>query len=129
MASLNRAGVAQHKEQLTLKVLKAAEAAADVLREKLSGGGSGTQYPGQPNAASTEGEYPAEQTGRLRESIGARSAGLLRAEFGSIHDPPDYNVDLHFKPPDQGGRPYMDDALHDRDIHVVIRVAMGVTGK
>ena len=107
------------------RLIAAGYAAADVLQEKLSGGGSGAQYPGQPNRSSAEGEYPAEQTGQLRDSIGARRAGELRVEFGSIIDPPDHNLDLHFKPPDQGGRPYMDDALYDRDIHAAIKEALG----
>ena len=125
MARLKPQGIAEHKKQLMGQLMAGAYAAADVLQEKLSGGGSGTQYPGQPNRSSTPGEYPAEQTGQLRDSISARRAGELRAQFGSIIDPPDHNIDLHFKPPDEGGRPYMDDALHDRDIHNAIRTAIG----
>ncbi len=126
MAKLNPQGLAELKRRLGGVAVAGAYAAADVLQEKLSGPGSGRQYPGQPNRSSSPGEYPAEQTGQLVDSISARRAGELRAEFGSIIDPPEYNLDLHFKPPDEGGRPYMDDALQDRDIHQAVREAMGL---
>lgn len=124
MSRLKADGLAAFRRDLSARALKGAEAAAEVLREKLSGPGSGVQYPGHPNPASRESEYPAEQTGELRESIGARPAGDGRAQFGSIDDPPEYAADLHFKPPDAGGRPFMDDALHDRDIHRAALEAM-----
>ncbi|WP_019584678.1 hypothetical protein [Deinococcus apachensis] len=126
MAKVSAAGLGQLRQQLTGLALKGAEAAADTLREKLSGGGGGAQYAGQPNRSSREGEYPAEQTGRLRDSMDARQAGEMRAEFGSIIDPPEYVADLHFKAPEEGGRPFMDDALYDQDVHRAVREAVGV---
>jgi len=121
MARINPAGLAQLQLRLTPLALRGAEAAAETLRGKLSGGGSGVQYRGQPNRSSSEGEYPAEQEGDLLRSIKARiSPGRPGfAEFGSIDGPPHVTL-LHFKPPDQGGRPFMDDALQDRDIHRAI---------
>jgi hypothetical protein len=121
MARINPAGIAQLHVRLTPRALHMAEAAAEVLKAKLSGGGSGVQYPGLPNRSSSEHEYPAEQSSKLAGSIQARASpgrpGF--AEFGSI-DGPAYVTLLHFKPPDKGGRPFMDDARQDRDIHAAI---------
>lgn len=122
MARINPAGLAHLLVRLTPRALRGAEAAAQLLREvKLSGAGSGIQYRGQPNRSSSPSEYPAEQDGDLLRSIKARvSPGRPGfAEFGSI-DGPAFVPFLHFKPPDEGGRPFMDDALQDRDIHKVI---------
>ena len=121
MARINPAGIAQLKVRLTPRALHMAEAAAEVLKAKLEGGGSGAQYSGLPNRSSNEREYPAEQFGGLVGSIQARASpgrpGF--AEFGSI-DGPAYIPLLHFKPPDAGGRPFMDDARQDRDIHAAV---------
>lgn len=121
MARINPAGILQLQVRLTPRALQMAEAAAEVLREKLSGAGSGVQYPGLPNRSSAEHEYPAEQSGELAGSIQARASpdrpGF--AEFGSI-DGPAYAAMLHFKPPEAGGRPFMDDARQDRDIHAAM---------
>lgn len=96
--------------------MAAAKGGAESLQEKLSGGGSGVQYPGQPNRSSSENEYPAEQQGDLRDSIQAVHLEGTRSAFGSV-DGPDYLLALHYKAPGNGGRPFMDDAKHDRDIH------------
>ena len=121
MARINQPGIAQLKVRLTPRAIHMAEAAAVALKAKLEGGGSGAQYAGLPNRSSSEQEYPAEQFGGLAGSIKARASpgrpGF--AEFGSI-DGPAYVVLLHFKPPDAGGRPFMDDARQDRDIHSAI---------
>jgi hypothetical protein len=125
MARINPAGLAQLQARLTPRAVRAAQAAAEVLKVKLSGGGSGVQYFGLPNRSSSENEYPAEQSGDLAKSIQARASpgrpGF--AEFGSI-DGPAYAAVLHFKPPDAGGRPFMNDAQHDRDIHAAILESM-----
>ena len=111
-------GKAALTQALGQRALLGAQAGAAVLAEKLGGEGSGTQYPGQPNRASAQGEYPAEQTGELRRSIAARPDPERpgAAQFGPLDDPPDYVAALHFKPPDDGGRPFLDDALQDRDV-------------
>lgn len=127
MARLNVGGMAHLKRQLSAKALDGAQAASEALREKLSGEGSGRHYSGLPNRSSREQEYPAEQTGQLRDSIAARQAGELRAEFGPVDNPPEYVGDLHFKPPDLGGRPFLDDAAQDRDIRRAITDAVGGT--
>ncbi|WP_407570729.1 hypothetical protein [Deinococcus altitudinis] len=125
MARINPAGLAQLQARLAPRALRAAEAAAEVLKAKLEGAGSGRQYPSLPNRSSNENEYPAEQSGELARSIQARiSPGRPGfAEFGSI-DGPAYAAVLHFKPPDAGGRPFMNDAQHDRDIHAAILKSM-----
>ena len=128
MARVNPAGLAKVRAALTPAALSGAQAAADVLRDKLSGPGSGRQHPSLPNRSSSPGEYPAEQTGALRDSIAAEPAVEGRARFGPIHDPPveagylhfssgQELALLHFRAPDMGGRPFMDDARQDRDIH------------
>lgn len=126
MARVNPTGLAQLRQHLTALALQGAEAAAEVSRDKLSGEGSGVHYARLPNRSSTEREYPAEQTGALRDSLAAEPAGPLRARFGVIHNPPPYAVPLHFKPPDAGGRPFMDDLLQDRDVHRAVRQVTGV---
>ncbi|WP_412027019.1 hypothetical protein [Deinococcus yunweiensis] len=138
MATLNRTGLSRlRRERLTPLAVAGAQAAAGVLREKLSGEGSGRKYPGLPNRSSSQTEYPAEQSGALRDSISARADGDGRAVFGPIIDPPveagylhfSTQADiarLHFRPPADGGRPFMDDALEDRDLHQAVREAMGV---
>ncbi|MFC4428032.1 hypothetical protein [Deinococcus navajonensis] len=128
MAKINPAGLAKLRGALGQVALAGAEGAAEVLRDKLSGEGSGRQYSGLPNRSSSEREYPAEQSGALRDSIAAEPAEEARARFGPIKSPPveagylhfsnaQEMALLHFRPPDMGGRPFMDDALHDRDIH------------
>lgn len=126
MATLNRGGLERFRQSLSPLALRGAEAAADVLREKLSGPGTGVHYPGQPNPSSREGEYPAEQTSRLVGTIAARPAGPGQAQFGAIDDPPDCLGDFHFKPPGEGGRPFMDHALADADIHQAVSTALGL---
>lgn len=126
MARVNRAGLAEVRRTiLTPLALKGAQAASEVLREKLGQAGSGQQWPGLPRPSSAVGEYPARQTGELQESIDAREAREMRAEFGAIQNPPDYAAALHFKPPDDGGRPFMDFALHDEEVHDAVRKATG----
>ncbi|PJI53535.1 hypothetical protein CTI14_27160 [Methylobacterium radiotolerans] len=111
--------------------LAGSQEAAEVLRDKLSGSGSGRKYPGLPNRSSTPGEYPAEQTSDLVNSIDARVESSGKALFGPIRSPPveagylhfsseEDMALLHFRPPDMGGRPFLDDARHDRDIHRAI---------
>ncbi|MFD1729850.1 hypothetical protein ACFSC4_00080 [Deinococcus malanensis] len=113
---VNRAGLTELCRRLTGVALAGAEGGAEVLRDKLSGEGSGRKYPGLPNRSSSQG-YPAEQTGDLLGSIDARAAGPGQALFGPISDPPEYLPALLGKPPDMGGRPLLDDARHDRDVH------------
>ena len=125
MARINPAGLAQLQARLTPRAVRAAQAAADLLKVKLGQPGSGTHYTGQPNPSSSAGEYPAKQTGDLQASIAARpSAGRPGfAEFGSIGGPLEAEL-LHFKPPDKGGRPFMNMVLVDPEIHAVILESM-----
>lgn len=132
----NPAGLASLRDRLTAVALKGAEAAVEVSRDKLSGPGSGRQYAGLPNRSSAPHEYPAEQTGDLLRSMDARAEGEGRAVFGPINSPPPEAgylhfssaadiVGLHFRPPDDGGRPFMDDLLHDRDVQNAVKRAVG----
>lgn len=124
MARINDFGLAKLRERLTPLALRGAEQAAEVLREKLSGEGSGRKYASLPNRSSSEHEYAAEQSGRLKASVGAKKTEC-GASFGLIDNVPSYAAALHFKPPSDGGRPVIDDALHDRDIHQAFVDAIG----
>lgn len=124
MARINPAGVSQLQVRLTPRALRAAQAAAEVLKAKLGQPGSGTHYTGQPNPSSAAGEYPAKQTGDLQASISARPRARPGfAEFGSTSGPPEAQL-LHFKPPDKGGRPFMNMALVDPEIHAAVLKSM-----
>ena len=92
-----------------------AEAAKDKLKENLSGGGSGVQYPNQPNASSAPGEYPAEQSGSLLSSVGTRRDGDGWT-FG-VYNPPGYAAALEFKAPLSGGRPFLEPTMTDPETH------------
>ena len=115
MANINPAGFAQLQARLQARALEAATAAAEELGRKLEGEGTGIHWPSLPRRSSRPGEYPAEQTGELRRSVGSRTRGQHAAEFGLLN-PPAYAALLHFKPPSAGGRPVMDMALADADI-------------
>ena len=116
----NAAGMAQLKQALTARALKGAQAGAAVLADKLSQEGSGIHHPGLPNRSSRPGEYPARQTGDLQNSIAAREAGTLRAEFGPLNDPPPEAYFMQILPPDQGGRDYMGLAYGDEDVRAAV---------
>jgi len=73
-------------------------------------------HEGNPNRSSAPGEYPAEQTRALRDSVGIATMGPLEVTFG-VFDAPDYALKLEYDPPSQGGRPFMSMALHDPEIH------------
>jgi len=111
---------AQLETYLRRLTFAGAAGGAGALQEKLRGPGSGVHHPGNPNPSSSEGEYPAEQTGALADSIMPVHLEGTRSGFGSVDGPP-WTVALHFKPPGDGGRPFMDDAKHDRDIHRAMR--------
>lgn len=126
MPRLDPRGVAALKDRLTRLALNGADAGADVLRDKkLAGEGTGVHYVGQPRRASAPGEFPAEQTGALRNSIVAKPDGPLRAVFGPLNNPPGYVTALHWKPPAAGGRPFMDMALADEDVRDAIKKEVG----
>ena len=109
-------GWAELHRRLTARALKGAEAGAEVLRDKLSQEGSGRHHGGQPNRSSAPGEYPALQTGDLRDSIAPQEVGDLHARFGPLANPPPEAVLMQVLPPDQGGRPYLDLAYADEDV-------------
>lgn len=94
------------------------------LVEKLSGPGSGVHWPGQPNPSSAPGQYPAEQSGALVQSIDARREGD-HWEVGSFDAPPEAFALEYPSPPgspitrqsDHGARPWLSKALTDPDLH------------
>lgn len=116
----NPAGMAQLRQVLTAQALKGAQAGAAELRGKLGQAGSGVHYAGQPNRSSAKGEYPARQTGDLQNSIAAREAGDLKAEFGPLDNPPPEAYFMQILPPDQGGRDYMGLAYGDEDVRAAV---------
>lgn len=117
-------GMQELGRRLSLLALKGAEAGAEVLKDKLSQAGSGPLYPGQRNPASVSGEYPAMQTGALRDSIAARATEDGHAEFGPINDPPQEALLMQVLPPDQGGRYYLDLAQADVDVRDAVLKAV-----
>jgi len=137
VARLNPQGVQALKDRLSRLALQGAQAGADVLQEKLSGEGTGVHYAGQPRRASAPGEYPSLQSGDLRDSISARSAGPLAAEFGPLSNPPvqagylhfsneEAMLAMHFREPARGGRPFLDMALADEDVRDAIKKEVGI---
>jgi hypothetical protein len=110
---------------------RASREAKDVLRENLSQPGSGIHHPGQPNRSSAAGEYPAEQSGKLRDSIDYRTVGDLSFAVGSFdlikfdrEGSIPYPVKLEFYPPEQGGRQWLsrtafDPTTHERVLNAV----------
>lgn len=127
MAKLNPVGMAELQRRLQQRAVHAAHEAAEVLRAKLGGEGSGVHYAGLPRRSSAPGEYPAKQTGELQASVGSRPR-KGGAEFGLLDAPP-YTAALHFKPPAAGGRPVMDMALADDDIQRAVRSGFMDGGK
>ena len=93
-----------------------AAGAANKLQEKLSQEGSGMHHEGNPNRSSAPGEYPAEQTRALRDSVNILQMGPFEVAFG-VFDAPDYALKLEYEPPSRGGRPFMSMALVDPEIH------------
>lgn len=116
----NPAGMAQLRQMLTAQALKGAQAGAAVLADKLSREGSGIHHPGLPNRSSRPGEYPARQTGDLQNSIAARAAGDLKAEFGPLDNPPPEAYFMQILPPEMGGRDYMGLAYGDEDVRAAV---------
>ncbi|GAA5503015.1 hypothetical protein Dxin01_02764 [Deinococcus xinjiangensis] len=100
-----------------------ARAAANFLTDVLGQAGSGTHWPGLPNPSSAPGQYPAEQSGKLRESIDAQ---LIEGvwEFGSFNAPPEAWALEYPSPPNSpitrqsahGARPWLSKALTDPDL-------------
>jgi len=72
---------------------------------------------GGRHRASATGEYPANDTGELRRSIGFKVEGTRRLIFGADTD---YALPLHDKHPKGGGRPFLTktvEATHQQVLH------------
>lgn len=113
---------------LAPKVRAAGQEVKAFLTEKLSGPGSGVQWPGQPNPSSAPGEYPAEQSGDLVGSLDAREVGPLHWQAGAFEAPPEAFW-LEFPPPPgspfakktgYGARPWISKAFNDAELHARI---------
>lgn len=103
-----------------------AYAAGAWLVDALSQEGSGVLYEGNPRRSSAIGEMPAPQSEQLLGSIDVRKDGNGWA-VGSFSDRDAegyaHAVELESKPPEQGGRPFLEMALADRDLHDLLRRA------
>ena len=101
-----------------------ADAGGGYLIEAMSHPGQGTMHPGNVNPSSLQGEYPAIQTAALVESIDVREAGPLTVAIGSFEDRNavgfEHAVELESRPPSQGGRAFLEKALHDPGMHAAI---------
>lgn len=91
------------------------------LMDALSQEGSGIWYEGNPRRSSAPGEYPAPQTEALLGSIDVQPDGPLSYAVGSFSagqpEGFDHAVELESRPPEHGGRPFLEMALVDPDLH------------
>ena len=106
-----------------------AHAVGATLIERLSHPGKGTLHMGNVNPSSLPGDYPAAQTEALLQSIDVRKVKPLTYAVGSFADMNadgfDHAVELESRPPSQGGRAFLEKALHDPEIQQAFRT--GVT--
>ena len=90
------------------EVVKAAGAVvyagADMIRAEAFHQISAGSVSGKNHVPSLPGEYPNRDTGILQAGFEVQQTGPLTAEFRS--EAP-YAADVEFKPPQQGGRPYV----------------------
>lgn len=93
----------------------ATEHAKTQLVENLTGGRGGRQHPNLPNRSSSEGEFPAEQFGDLKDSIDARQVGTLEWGVGSF-DSPEEAFKLEFFEPENGGRKFLSRTLENPEV-------------
>ena len=101
-----------------------ADGGGGYLVEAMSHPGQGTMHMGNVNPSSLIGEYPAIQTAALIGSIDVREAGPLAFAIGSFEDQNavgfEHAVELESRPPSQGGRAFLEKALHDPGMHAAI---------
>ena len=90
--------------------------AAGVHRRAIEGiqsGGTGRVYemsdPQRTHTASSIGDYPATDTGRLVSSIGLD----LQEDSAAVYSNVDYARDLELKDPQRGGRPWLSRAWNE----------------
>jgi hypothetical protein len=113
-----------------------AEETEAFLKEKLSGPGSGVQYPGQPHPSSQAGDYPAEQSGDLLACIGKAQVGPLAWHTGALNSvaavplqawaleyPSPRGTPVSRQGP-LGARPWASKALADPELHTRITAAL-----
>ena len=125
MLVLNEAVLTAHLERL---LERRADGGGAYLVEVMSHPGEGTMHPGNVNPSSLQGEYPAIQTAALIESIDVRKARRLAFAIGSFADQNavgfEHAVELESRPPSQGGRAFLEKALHDPEMHAAILKGM-----
>lgn len=88
----------------------------------VSGGKSGRHYPGLPNQSSAPGEYSANQSGDLLNSINYRMSG----EFLSIYATSGHAGYQEYGTSKMGARPNLKKAIEESDgvIHSLIDAAV-----
>lgn len=99
------------------------------LVDALSQEGSGIHWPDNPNRSSAVGEYPAAQTEALVQSIDVRYQGNLKWDVGSYADQNaegfQHAVELESRPPEQGGRPFLEKLWADPDFRDAVLTGKG----
>ena len=90
----------------------AANTAAAILRENLSGAGTGIFWPGNRVPSSVPGEFPARQTGDLVGSIRVYRAGPATMAI-AVGGEAEKIETLEFGSPEEGGRPFFSRTLED----------------
>ena len=111
---------------LAPKALIVADTIVEFLREVL----------GDTNAPSSPGDYPAQVSGDLVNSISFREVAPLQYEVGSLDGPPEAFYLEFPSPPNSpyrkltpnGARPWLSKALHDEQLYARIRQALARGG-
>src|SRR5690348_2327837 len=114
------------RADVTQRIGQGAAVAAAIVSDHLAAGPrSGVHWPELPRRSSAPGEYPQEQFGPLRASIGHDHVGGTTWEAGAIHNPPEEAAKLEFSPVSEGGRPWLSRAMEDPETHeVMLRAAL-----
>ena len=106
-----------------------AQAGGAVLIENLSHPGQGTLHEGNVNPSSLPGDYPAVQTEALIQSINVVPSGRLTRSIGSYADQNaegfEHAVELESRPPDQGGRAFLEKLMHDPEFKQAVLTGKG----
>lgn len=106
-----------------------AHAGGAQLIHDLSQEGSGQFHEGNPRRSSAQGEMPAPQSEALLHSIDVRHDGGLGWTIGSFEDQDAegfaHALDLESRPPEQGGRPFLEQEWADPNFRAAILAGQG----
>lgn len=122
---LNPQGVAEMQDRIRRAIEEASLAAGEQLEENVSEGPrSGRKYPGLPRTSSAPTEFPQEQYGDLKDSVGVEGEGL-RLQVGFHGENQGKLFGLEFKPLAKGGRKPAARTMESPTTHQRMRDAAG----